>query len=514
MPMIFQLHQPFALNELGRRANNEDSVFPKKGFATAQDRAFIVCDGVGGQAKGEIASKIVSEIFGEALRHTKASEQHYIEAVLQQIEDELQQYTQTHAESAGMATTLTMIHFHENGVSVAHVGDSRIYQIRDGQIIYKSADHSFVNELVQAGVITPEQAVTHPQRNVITRAIQGNEKRTSPDVYILQNVAPNDYFFLCTDGVLESVNDVTLLDILTNPYSNEEKIVEILRLCEAKSRDNFSCYLIQVEDCHGGSNTAYDQPSFVHAPVAAAIPITQTTAFDDNYEEPATGFYPKYVPPPQYEPEIPPQTHVPQNTYENVVANPVEATQIPVVEKRNSSLKWVIGSLFFMAIAGGGTWYFLQQNKVETPPPAPVQTIENTISQEPQQLPMSVDTPIVNTVIETPIAPVVTEKAKPVESHSTKNKENKDNKEKKEEKKPEIKPENKAELKPKEEKRETIPEIKKEIKEEEKKEPNLQNDENDEPLGNHTKPSKAENPNIKTITTKTSQAINKKEKNR
>jgi serine/threonine protein phosphatase PrpC len=504
MPMIFQLHQPFALNEKGRRSNNEDSVFPKKGFATTQDRAFLVCDGVGGQAKGEIASKIVSEIFGDALRQTKASEHHYIEAVLQQVEDELQYYTQAHAESVGMATTLTMVHFHDNGVSVAHVGDSRIYQIRNGQIIYKSEDHSFVNELVRAGVITHEQAATHPQRNVITRAIQGNEKRTSSDVYILQNVAPNDYFFLCTDGILESVNDATLLHILTTPLSNEEKTDEILRLCEANSRDNFSCYLLQVEDCQGSPDYAYEQPSFLNATVAATIPPTQTQPYYEQYdEEPATSFHQKYAPS-QPEPEVVP-TYTPLNAHENTSPNvyentppvrPVETAQSSVSTKSNSSAKWVVGSFIFMAMAGGGTWYFLQQNNKDIPLQPSVETTPAATYSTPIP-PVVVDTPVVNTTETTPI-PVVSEKQKPVEEPPKKEVDKKH----KDVKHTETKPVSKTET-PKEVKKEEKPEEKKEIK----KEPNLQNEEEDKPLGNQTKQVKADNQNAKTITNKTSQAI-------
>jgi serine/threonine protein phosphatase PrpC len=507
MPMIFQLHQPFALNEKGRRSNNEDSVFPKKGFATTQDRAFLVCDGVGGQAKGEIASKIVSEIFGDALRQTKASEHHYIEAVLQQVEDELQYYTQAHAESLGMATTLTMVHFHDNGVSVAHVGDSRIYQIRNGQIIYKSEDHSFVNELVRAGVITHEQAATHPQRNVITRAIQGSEKRTSSDVYILQNVAPNDYFFLCTDGILESVNDATLLHILTTPLSNEEKTDEILRLCEANSRDNFSCYLLQVEDCQGAPDYAYEQPSFLNATVAATIPPTQTQPYYEQYdEEPATSFHQKYAPSPP-EPDIVQPSYTPQNVYEEAPIRPIETAQPSVPKKSNSSAKWVVGSFLFMAMAGGGTWYFLQQNNKDIPLQPTVETTPAATQSSPIP-PVIVDTPTINSTEPIP-APVVSEKQKPVEEHPKKEAEKKH----KDVKHTETKPASKKEPPPKEAKKEEKPEEKKEIKKEENKEPNLQNDEKDEPLGGHTKQAKVDNPNAKTITNKTSQAVQKKDNN-
>ena len=102
-----------------------------------------------------------------------------------------------------MATTLTMVSVGASGITLAHIGDSRIYQFRQGEIIYQTEDHSLVNSLVKLGKISKEEALTHPQKNVIIRAIQGSEHPTEADVVLLKDIQAGDYFFMCTDGVLE-----------------------------------------------------------------------------------------------------------------------------------------------------------------------------------------------------------------------------------------------------------------------------------------------------------------------
>ena len=272
MPISTILKQPIGLSERGKRANNEDSIYPLQPHTT--DRLFIVCDGVGGATKGNIASRLVCDTFANVFQDIKMSDVHFIETCLLEVEEVVEKYTIANPESMGMATTLTLVHFHENGVTVAHVGDSRIYQIRNGQILYRSEDHSFVQDLVRTGIITQEEAAVHPKRNVITRAVQGKQRPTKADVYILQDIQADDCFFLCSDGILESVTDAVLCHTLASADSNEQKIKEIKELCEAKSRDNFSCYLIQVEQSTGVAEYATKQPPkrLIPPPPTAAPP--------------------------------------------------------------------------------------------------------------------------------------------------------------------------------------------------------------------------------------------------
>jgi serine/threonine protein phosphatase PrpC len=251
--MQILLNQPFALNEIGGGENNEDSIFPEKGKATAQDHFFLVCDGIGGHQKGEIASRIVCESFAAFLGEVDAED--FNSTVFQQALDyayeQLNKEDLTREERK-MGTTLTFLYFHTQGAFMAHIGDSRIYHLRkQGEqtgILYKSWDHSFVNDLIRANIITAEEAETHSKKNVITRAIQAHQEKPShADIYETDDIKAGDYFFLCSDGVLEQVNDTRLCEIMASGKDDDGKINMILEDCQGHSHDNFSAYLVSVK---------------------------------------------------------------------------------------------------------------------------------------------------------------------------------------------------------------------------------------------------------------------------
>jgi serine/threonine protein phosphatase PrpC len=242
--MKITIFPPIACSEKGRRANNQDSIFPQQ--ANCSDKLFLVCDGVGGMSQGSDASRIVCESFGSALADKDFSDQKIMDEALFQAEFALNAFAKTQTLPKGIATTLTLLHLHPQGATIAHIGDSRVYQIRDGSVVFKTHDHSWVNELVSQGVITPEQAQNHPQRNVIARAIQA-EKPAKVEVKLLTDLQPNDYFFLCSDGILESCAEESLLLLMQQDRPNEEKINMIQERCRLHSKDNFSCYLIQIQ---------------------------------------------------------------------------------------------------------------------------------------------------------------------------------------------------------------------------------------------------------------------------
>lgn len=251
MNRVQSIYPPVGFTRQGRRDNNEDYVVPAVGRATPADRLFVVCDGVGGAQRGELASLLAGEtIMAYAKNHpTAAVDSSFVRAALLTVEEAFDRAIADETDSglAGMSTTLTMLSLHEHGVTIAHIGDSRVYHVRDGQILHQTDDHSLVNELVRTGQISAEEAATHPRRNVITRAIQGSTNPTSATVYVTQDVAPDDYFFLCTDGVLECVSNDDLTRTLLHPAMNDRQKVEVmLDCCDEKARDNFSGYLIRV----------------------------------------------------------------------------------------------------------------------------------------------------------------------------------------------------------------------------------------------------------------------------
>lgn len=249
--MQIQINIPFGYNELGGRSNNEDSVFPNINTASPQDKLFLVCDGVGGATKGEIASQLACKGFSEYFikNNVTYSDKKIIGEALDYTEQVFDEYLAENPASKGMGTTVTLLHIHSGGVTLAHIGDSRIYQIRDGSIIQQTKDHSLAMELFSSGIITLEQAREHPRRNEITRALQGKSVRqTKADVLVTDDIQIGDYFFLCTDGVLEKV-DENILEDLTKQYDEPETIVMALKeLSMGQTKDNFSAYLIKISD--------------------------------------------------------------------------------------------------------------------------------------------------------------------------------------------------------------------------------------------------------------------------
>lgn len=248
--MNITIGKSWAVCEKGGRQNNEDSIYPLPEIVNSNQKLFLVCDGVGGSEKGEIASSLACEsfqsFFSTFLEEEPSGE--FINKAVRYTEARFDDYVNSHPEAKGMATTLTMVSVGASGITLAHIGDSRIYQFRRGKIIYQTEDHSLVNSLVKLGKISKEEALTHPQRNVIIRAIQGTEHPTEADVTLLSDIQAGDFFFMCTDGVLEQLKNEDLSDIFSS-HSNPEDIKDtIMASCCGKTRDNFSFYILPVQN--------------------------------------------------------------------------------------------------------------------------------------------------------------------------------------------------------------------------------------------------------------------------
>jgi protein phosphatase len=223
----------------GKRQNNEDN------FGIYGQTTFVVCDGVGGAEKGEIASDLVAKTFIHAL---KENPEQTASEIIGTAEKQLSDYMALHPESVGMATTLTLAHVRPNGMYVAWCGDSRIYQFRKGTIVFKSVDHSWVNEALAAGILTPEEAINHPKKNIITRAIQGKHKPTEVQDFFMDNIQQGDCFLLCSDGVLESWNDEDLQALFHEDFTPEKHLELIQQECEQHSKDNFTAIVLQIAE--------------------------------------------------------------------------------------------------------------------------------------------------------------------------------------------------------------------------------------------------------------------------
>ena len=251
--MKFTLSQPLAIHELGQRTNQEDTIFPALGAATSTDRLFIVCDGMGGHEGGEVASQAVCEALSSSLAGYRTENLFFNEDVLTKAL--AQAYQALHEKNAGrqgrkMGTTLTLLLFHRGGVLAAYIGDSRIYHLRPStkEVRYSTRDHSLVYDLFDAGLITRQEIKSHPQKNVITRAMMPDEAvQAEPDVVFIRDVKAGDYFYLCTDGMLEQMDNEEIIDIFSNAsLSDEEKRAKLLE-ATSDNADNHSAYILHVE---------------------------------------------------------------------------------------------------------------------------------------------------------------------------------------------------------------------------------------------------------------------------
>lgn len=251
--MRINIYQPLAIHELGKRANQEDSIYPIVGKATENDRLFLLCDGMGGHEHGEVASQSVCKSLSSfLLQHAVASEgleDKLLSDALAYAYEELDKLTIA-GDSRQMGTTLTLLYFHSNGCTAAHIGDSRIYHLRPSShtILYKSRDHSLVYDLYQAGELTYEEMKTFPQKNVITRAmIAGDRNHPKPDVIHISDIQPGDYFYICSDGMLEQMEDEELLDVFSANVRDEEK-QQMLISETSDNKDNHSAYIVHIKE--------------------------------------------------------------------------------------------------------------------------------------------------------------------------------------------------------------------------------------------------------------------------
>lgn len=229
----------------GKRNYQEDSF-------TFGDNYLLVSDGVGGLAKGDIASGIVTSVWEEALVQHKIvldDLNDNVQSIVNHTIHALNNYASDQTESMGMGATLACVVIIDGQVVAIHVGDSRIYHFsKEGQIKWRSTDHSLVQELVTEGVITEEEATKHPRRNVITRVLQAkNGHETKAAVHLLDNVVTGDMVMVCSDGVIESWSDTGLSSVIMG-HQEVSDIIKIIGVhCAENSGDNNTALMAIIE---------------------------------------------------------------------------------------------------------------------------------------------------------------------------------------------------------------------------------------------------------------------------
>ena len=239
-----------ALTDIGRaRTNNEDAV----GFDEAMGLA-VLADGMGGYQGGEVASGMAVELVQKCVRawtHDLPAmpQPRALRRVLQQAVDEanLAIYSASRSNTAlrGMGTTLVVAAFGTQRVLVGHVGDSRCYRLRDGKIERLTKDHSVLQEQIDAGNLTPEQAAVSPHRNLVTRAV-GVEARVGLELHE-HSARPDDLFLLCSDGLTEMISDEHLFTLLSQDITVEAKTTLLVAIANDNGgRDNVAVVLAKA----------------------------------------------------------------------------------------------------------------------------------------------------------------------------------------------------------------------------------------------------------------------------
>ncbi len=243
---------------LQRRAN-EDSLL-------ARSPLFVVADGMGGAQAGEVASKIAVESFHEGLPDGSPPEEGLASYALA-ANARIHALSRENAEQAGMGTTLTAVYVGEQEVAIAHVGDSRAYCLRDGELLRLTDDHSLVDELIREGRLTPEEAEDHPQRSIITRAL-GPEETVEVDTRSFRARA-GDIYLLCSDGLTSMVPEARLAEVLRLHAGERLRDLGEALIAEANragGRDNITVILLRLEEVGSPSEPPPAPPSSIGTP--------------------------------------------------------------------------------------------------------------------------------------------------------------------------------------------------------------------------------------------------------
>jgi protein phosphatase len=261
---LLRVAEQYAGSDTGRqRRANEDSLLVRSPL-------FVIADGMGGAQAGEVASSVAVDEFRPGLPEGEEPER-ALEALTQGANARIHELSHANAEHAGMGTTLTAIYVGEQDVSIAHVGDSRAYCLREGELIKLTDDHSLVDELLRQGRLTPEEAVEHPQRSVITRAL-GIEGRVDVDTRSFRG-HDGDIYLLCSDGLTTMVPEARIVELLL-AHSGLAAAGEALIAAanDAGGRDNITVILIRLEEFELGGGAAVEEQTQTDLTPAAVVP--------------------------------------------------------------------------------------------------------------------------------------------------------------------------------------------------------------------------------------------------
>jgi len=234
----------FGKTDIGiKRKVNEDTFM-------LDDVTFLVTDGMGGEAGGDIASQIfkttTEEILSVAKKKAHGDTKQTIKNIFSESNKRILKCVKENSKLKGMGCTAELLILVEQNVFIGHIGDSRTYLLRNNKLHQLTHDHSLVQEQIDQGLITSSEAVDHSYKNVILKAV-GAEKKISFDL-IKGSVIPNDIFLLCTDGLTDMVNDTFIEKILNSNLELSEKTEKLIEAANlAGGHDNITIILVEPE---------------------------------------------------------------------------------------------------------------------------------------------------------------------------------------------------------------------------------------------------------------------------
>jgi len=243
------------------RSGNEDSF-----LLDCSRGLFIVADGMGGHAAGEVASEMAVSIIATELGNLRGMSDGEaatrMRSAIRKANAAIFERTLAEHDKRGMGTTTTVMVLFSRRYLIGQVGDSRAYLLREGDLLQLTKDHSYVQEQVDAGLLTPEQARTHPYSNVITRCVGANED-VAPDIYF-GNLEQGDRVLLASDGLTGMLEDQQLHDILAAEENPETAVNKMI--ADANHRgglDNITAIVVRVDSTDGitGEMAAVPRPS-------------------------------------------------------------------------------------------------------------------------------------------------------------------------------------------------------------------------------------------------------------
>ena len=275
---MLRVAEHFERTDTGRqRRGNEDAFY-------ARAPLFAVADGMGGAQAGEVASHLAVEVLEQGLPGGDGSVEERLRARVREANARIMASAQADDARAGMGTTLTVAYVGEDDLTVAHVGDSRLYRLRDGTFERLTDDHSLVEELVRQGKLTPEEADEHPQRSIITRAL-GAEEGVEADSHTWAG-RDGDVYLICSDGLTSMIPEAHVAQILAEGPSlaNAGRML-IDAANDAGGRDNITVVLFRLEEIAAGApvpQETAEHRAVAHEPepatvaAGAAAPATAT----------------------------------------------------------------------------------------------------------------------------------------------------------------------------------------------------------------------------------------------